>query len=192
MNDSGRAGAYESRAVFSDCRKYRYELWRVWNEELGIVAFIGLNPSTADEINDDPTVKRCCEYARLWKYGGICMLNLFSFRATNPEKMLAEADPIGSENDATIARVVSDAEMILICPGNLGQHGNRFTKVVNSLKQHRDKVCYLKLNKSMLPAHPLYLSKSLRPKKWWGEGNVVALFLTQTDDALSDHYARGV
>ena len=72
-------------AVFSDCRKYRYALWRVWDESKPVAVFIGLNPSTADEVNDDPTVKRCVNFAQEWGYGGLCMANLFAFMATDPE-----------------------------------------------------------------------------------------------------------
>jgi len=49
--------------------------------------FIGLNPSTADETSDDPTLTRCINYAKYWGFGGVCMANLFAFRATKPSAM---------------------------------------------------------------------------------------------------------
>ena len=78
-------------ATFSECRKYRYTLWRRWDGLFasGYAMFIGLNPSTADETNDDPTIRRCIGYARDWGYGGLCMTNLFAFRATLPKNMKA-------------------------------------------------------------------------------------------------------
>jgi hypothetical protein len=70
-------------AIFSDCRKYRFALRRNWDESKPYVMFIGLNPSTADEIENDPTINRCISYARSWGYGGLFMANLFAFRATD-------------------------------------------------------------------------------------------------------------
>ena len=66
-------GTIKKSATFSECRKYRYSLWRVWDESLPFVLFIGLNPSTADEIEDDPTIRRCINFTKEWGYGGMCM-----------------------------------------------------------------------------------------------------------------------
>ena len=66
-----------SDAYFSKDRIYRYALWRIWNHNLPKVVFIGLNPSTADEIEDDPTIRRCMSYADNWGYGGYIMGNIF-------------------------------------------------------------------------------------------------------------------
>ena len=64
---------------------------------------IGLNPSTADEVTDDPTVRRCINYAKAWGYAGLCMTNLFAYRATDPVVMKAVAEPIGPDNDRYLA-----------------------------------------------------------------------------------------
>lgn len=79
-------------AKFSDCRKYRYTLWRIWNESEPCVMFIGHNPSTADEKEDDPTIRRCINYSRDWGYGGLYMVNLFAYRATDPKDLIAATD----------------------------------------------------------------------------------------------------
>ena len=71
--------AIESGAGFSLCRTWRYKLWRRWSSAGPIVAFIGLNPSTADELNDDPTIRRCIGFARHWGFGGMYMLNVFAY-----------------------------------------------------------------------------------------------------------------
>ncbi|HHC7270859.1 TPA: DUF1643 domain-containing protein [Vibrio parahaemolyticus] len=63
-------------AKLSDCRTYRYELWRIWDEQKPYAMFVGLNPSTADETEDDPTIRRCIYFAKSWGYGGLCMANL--------------------------------------------------------------------------------------------------------------------
>ena len=76
-----------TEAFFSPDRRYRYWLLRVWDESLPVMAFIGLNPSTADETADDPTIRKCIKYAKAWGFGGLLMLNVYSFRATNPDDM---------------------------------------------------------------------------------------------------------
>ncbi|HDR1569813.1 TPA: DUF1643 domain-containing protein, partial [Pasteurella multocida] len=72
-----------NNAIFSDCGTYRYVLWRIWDTLLPRITFIGLNPSTADESNDDPTIRRCINFAKKWGYGGIYMVNLFAYRSTD-------------------------------------------------------------------------------------------------------------
>ncbi|TXY77881.1 DUF1643 domain-containing protein [Vibrio cholerae] len=146
-------------AEFSPCRNYRYELWRIWDKNKPYVMFIGLNPSTADEIEDDPTIKRCIKYAESWGYGGICMCNLFAYRATEPKDMLSANDPVGSSNDETLTRISKNAGIIVGAWGNHGIYLNRSTNV----KQMLSNIYALKLNASGEPSHPLYQKRSLRP-----------------------------
>jgi hypothetical protein len=69
------------KTIFSAGRHYRYVLWREWEAaNMEYAMFIGLNPSTADEVRDDPTIRRCAGYARRWGYGALCMTNLFAYR----------------------------------------------------------------------------------------------------------------
>ena len=78
------------RTTFSSCRTYRYVLWRELDAANPRYAlFIGLNPSTADEVADDPTIRRCKDFARRWGYGAVCVANLFAYRATKPAKLKA-------------------------------------------------------------------------------------------------------
>ena len=147
-------------AQFSDCRKYRYGLWRIWDEEIPYALFIGLNPSTADEVTDDPTIGRCISFAKNWGYGGLMMANLFAYRATNPEVMMQSEDPVGPENDQWLLQYADNAGVIIGAWGNLGGHMNRAEEVLMMLPD----ICYLKLNKTGHPAHPLYLSAELKPK----------------------------
>lgn len=74
-----------TNAILSEDRKYRYVLSRIWDESKPMVMIIGLNPSTADETKNDPTIIRCIDFAKSWGYGGVYMLNLFAFRATLPK-----------------------------------------------------------------------------------------------------------
>ncbi|GAB6073605.1 hypothetical protein JCM15786_02620 [Nautilia lithotrophica] len=78
----------QKNAIFSKNRKYRYVLSRIWDDTKEKIVFIGLNPSTADETIDDPTVRKCIAYAKKWGYVGFYMLNLFAYRATEPGKMI--------------------------------------------------------------------------------------------------------
>src|SRR5271157_168450 len=94
--------AIRSGATFSLCRTWRYKLWRRWSAAVPMVTFIGLNPSTADEINDDPTVRRCLGFARRWGFGGMSMLNVFAYRSTNPRALRAATDPVGPRNGAAL------------------------------------------------------------------------------------------
>lgn len=79
-------------AIFSPDRKYRYVLMRNWNATLKPVAFIGLNPSTANENADDPTIRRVINFAKNWGYGGVCMYNLFGIVSSKPEILTTDID----------------------------------------------------------------------------------------------------
>lgn len=72
---------------------YRYRLWRCWQPTLGSVLWIMLNPSTATEAEDDPTIRRCVSFADTWGFGGIDVVNLFAYRATSPLVMMSAKDP---------------------------------------------------------------------------------------------------
>ena len=79
----------------------------------GYAMFIGLNPNKADEILDDPTIRRCMTFAQAWGYDALCMTNLFAFRATKPTDMLAALDPIGSENDKHLVELSRGAGVVV-------------------------------------------------------------------------------
>lgn len=143
-------------AEFSECRKYRYALWRTWDDAKPYAMFIGLNPSTADEVNDDPTITRCINYAKEWGYGGLCMTNLFAYRATEPNEMMLVAEPIGLENDDWLKKLAKDAGVIVAAWGNNGAYLGRSSEILAVLPNLK---C-LKKNQTGEPAHPLYQSKS--------------------------------
>ena len=153
------------RTIFSPCRKYRYTLHRrvgFMFDSAGTGAFVGLNPSTADEHIDDPTIRRCVAFARDWGYRDLLMLNLFAFRATKPKDMLAAADPIGPQNDETLRLVASEAQLVVAAWGAHGSHLEREAAVCKMLPTMHA----LRLTKDGHPAHPLYLPKTLRPVLW--------------------------
>lgn len=86
----------QSGAAFSPCRRYRYRLWRTWGDAAPAV-FVMLNPSTADEIENDPTVERCERRARAMGFGGLRVANIFSLRSTDPTALYTSDDPVGPE-----------------------------------------------------------------------------------------------
>lgn len=123
--------------------------------------FIGLNPSTADEVKNDPTVTRCINYAKRWGYGGMIMSNIFAYRATDPKVMKAAQGPVGPDNDRWLLKLAKGADLIVAVWGNHGQfmgRGEAVMKLFNGRELH----C-LSLNKTGHPKHPLYCSSSLKP-----------------------------
>lgn len=124
--------------------------------------FIGLNPSTADEVNDDPTVRRCIGYARRWGYGGLCMTNIFAYRATDPAVMKAHPAPIGEENDRYLLGCAAGAGVVVAAWGTHGAHMGRGDQVRRMLPA----LLCLKSTQGGFPSHPLYLRKDLRPVPW--------------------------
>jgi len=152
----------KKNAILSEDRKYRYVLSRIWDETKPKVMIIGLNPSTADETEDDPTIGRCISFSKSWGYGGVYMLNLFAFRATQPKDMFNAQNPIGLENNSYIEIYSKKVDKIVCAWGNHGTYKNRG----NEIREKFDKLFYLKLNQTGEPAHPLYLKSELVPKKW--------------------------
>ena len=113
------------RTVFSSCRSYRYVLWREFDAANPAYAlFIGLNPSTADETRDDPTIRRCKEFARRWGCGAVCVANLFAFRATRPADLKSAPSPIGRANDRWLVRLAAEAEVVVAAWGIHGSYGS--------------------------------------------------------------------
>ncbi len=159
------------RAYFSDCGQYRYMLTRDWAHEKGTAVFIMLNPSTADEKEDDPTIRRCIGFAKRWGYGRIEVVNLFAWRATNPADLKKALDPIGVKNDAHIFDACDFTGPVIggIVIAAWGAHGgwnNRDNQVLGMLAQHDFPVHYLTLTKDGKPRHPLYLKNDLTPIPW--------------------------
>ena len=142
-----------SSAVFSDDRVYRYELRRVWAAG-PLVAFVGLNPSTADETVDDPTIRRCIGFAKRWGYGGLVMVNLFAFRATDPRVMRAAADPVGPANDEHLERLTGEVDQFVAAWGAGGTYMDRDLAVLPIIGWHLRALGH---TKDGHPRHPLYV-----------------------------------
>lgn len=157
----------DSGAVFSPDRIYRYALFRNWREGEGRLAVIGLNPSTADEVENDPTVTRCIKRAKFLGLSGLIMLNIFAYRSTDPKNLKLTNDPVGPDNNDSLVKYSSDATLVLCAWGNHGQLMNRSRQVVELLKKNNISLYVLKLNeKSGEPVHPLYQPYELSPTPW--------------------------
>jgi len=151
-------------ALFSPCGRFRYRLGRRWSEG-PLVAFVLLNPSTADEEGDDPTIRRCIGFAQGHGFGGLEAVNLYAYRATNPADLRRAGYPVGPENDQHITAAVSGCERVVLA---WGVHAGRLTRPAEVLRLLRDvgvsPYC-LRITSSGHPEHPLRLPKScaLRP-----------------------------
>jgi hypothetical protein len=118
---------------------------------------IGLNPSTADESLDDPTIRRCLSFARREICGGLVMLNLFAIRATDPKVMLRHSSPVGPQNDAVIQEYATSGGIFVAAWGAHGPHLNRAMEVRTLLRSAGVPLYCLGRTKSGSPRHPLYL-----------------------------------
>lgn len=156
-------------AAFCPCRTYRYSLSRVWNPGLPSIMFVGLNPSTADEREDDPTVRRCVGFARQWNFGGLTLVNLFAYRSTDPTGLLEADDPVGPGNDEHILARARAVDRIVLAWGTKGTLLGRDKHVLRLLPAAH---C-LGVTKNGHPKHPLYLAANtgVRP---FGRRSVIA------------------
>lgn len=160
-------GTSAAGAIFSDCEKYRYRLWRVWDESKQKVCFLMLNPSIADENQLDPTVTRCKKRAQALGYGGFEVVNIFALRSTDPTELYKTDDPMGSGNLEAIAEAVIDSDIVICawgCDGKLMDVGETVKNQICGF--FPEKLHYLKLNRDGSPTHPLYLKYSLQPTRW--------------------------
>lgn len=154
--------------AFSDDRRYRYVLWRHWGETAHprYLMVIGLNPSTADETQDDPTIRRCIGYAKAWGFDALCMTNLFAFRATDPAVMKAEEWPAGIEANRWLHCCARNAGLVLAAWGVHGTHRDRARRVVELFDNWGFPLHALGTTKDGHPRHPLYMPKTAVPQPY--------------------------
>ena len=155
----------KSGAIISEDCKYRYVLWRIWDSSIPLINIIGLNPSTADETVDDPTMRRCKSFSKEWGYGGFYMTNLFAFRTPYPKDLLKEVDPIGRDNNRWIKEISSKVDKVVLAWGTKGNINNRDAFVYNLVQE---KSYCLALTKDGFPKHPLYIKSGTRLQKFIG------------------------
>jgi hypothetical protein len=159
-------GDAASEAIYSDCERYRYALTRVWDATGGKVLFVMLNPSTATEVQNDPTVERCERRARALGFGAFRVCNIFAWRATDPRDMRAASDPVGPANDAAILEGAGWADSVVCAWGTHGAHLGRGPDVERLLRSTGLPLAHLGLSQAGHPKHPLYIAYAQQPEPW--------------------------
>lgn len=161
-----RKGDADSLAVYSPCERYRYALTRTWNPDGRRVLFVMLNPSTATEIANDPTVERCERRARALDFGAFRVCNIFAWRATDPRALHAVPDPVGPGNDPALHAGAAWADAVVCAWGTHGAHLGRGPAVEMLLRATGRPLFHLGLSKAGHPRHPLYIAYSVQPRPW--------------------------
>lgn len=170
-----RPDGWQQTAVFSSCQKFRYALTRMWmplddHDPDQVLVVIGLNPSTATEEVDDPTIRRCIDFARRWDKHGLVMLNLFALRSTDPRELYRALDRgediIGGKAQEAALDVLTEGRRVLCAWGAHGALNARSFEVAGRLHQlGRELVC-LGRTKDGEPRHPLYLRADTTPEQY--------------------------
>ena len=162
---NAQKGDAPSTAVYSPCEAYRYLLTRAWGDGPRAL-FIMLNPSTATEVQNDPTVERCERRARTLGFGGFRVCNIFAYRATDPRVMRAAADPVGPLNDRAILDSIPWADQVICAWGTHGAHLDRGAQVEALLRTTGRPLWHLGLTRDGHPKHPLYIGYAQQPMAW--------------------------
>lgn len=155
MSESKPALRADNRqgAEISDDGQYRYRLYREWDAQKPTLAFLMLNPSTADGSEDDPTIRRCINYAKDWGFGRLEVANLFALRSPDPDQLTEHPNPVGPENNEYVENVCYQADKVIAAwgaNGGLMDRGPMVTEMV-------DEILYaLDTTKDGHPVHPLY------------------------------------
>lgn len=149
----------QKSAVISECGQFRYKLRRTWDAALPILAFVMLNPSTADAEKDDATIRKCIGFATRFGYGGIIVVNLFAYRARDPKDLKAAGYPVGPANDDYILWAAIEGGGQVVCAwGTNANRTPRPAQVVKMLQAHGWRLKCLAVTNDNWPSHPLMLS----------------------------------
>ena len=151
-----------SEAHYSACERYRYLLRRRWRDG-PVWLFVMLNPSTATELANDPTVARCQTRAMNGGAGAMSVCNLFALRSTDPKALRRTDDPVGPANDAMIAAEVLFADRVICAWGADQAIGKRGLQVLDLIRRSGRQPLALQLNRDGSPKHPLYVAYSAEP-----------------------------
>jgi hypothetical protein len=163
LHDTVTRGSDLSGAVFSMCDRYRYRLWRVWDNHKPRIVWVMLNPSTADESVLDPTLRRVDDYSKRWGFGGFEVVNLFAWRATDPRDLRECPVPVGPVNNSQILDAANVAACVVAGWGATSWRfvAERRGKVSSLLLTHGHDIYCLRKSKSGHPVHPLYQPANL-------------------------------
>lgn len=170
----------KNQCYFSDCRRWRYSLLHRFDDQESslfgvlsgdgipekILPWIGLNPSTADEQQLDPTLRRVASFSKREGYDGFVMLNLFAWRDTKPEDMMRQVDPVGRDNDEVLKAWAKKAGRVVCAWGNHGGYMSRWRKVAGMLQDCGAELLCLGTNADGSPKHPLYVKGDSEMAPW--------------------------
>lgn len=143
----------ERGALFSGCNNYRYRLWRIWDKRLQIAMCVGLNPSTANWQDDDPTIRKLRDILKHYGYGGFYMTNLYALVSSKPAKLFSVSDP-QKANDQHLKEVMKFTGDMFACWGTFDSIEYRAKKVLQ-MAEHKKKLCFGK-SKFGIPIHPAF------------------------------------
>ncbi len=158
----------DAGAVFSADQQHRYRRWRGWGDPEQRILFVMLNPSTADELQLDPTVRRCVRFAQRWGYGALAVGNIFSLRSTDPAALYGVVHDHQRHN-WHLRRMAELAQLVIAAWGVHGAHQNRGAEVARILGRARPLRC-VGITKGGHPRHPLYLPGDSTPVPFMGHG----------------------
>lgn len=154
-------------AFISDDQRYRYSLTRIWDASGPIIAWVGLNPSTADHRIDDPTIRREMAFSRRWGYGGMIKVNMFGLRSANPHALTMVDDPIGPLNEATLWGETHGLVVIAAWGGSAPlDHHERIMTLAWRLRDERSTHVLGFTKGGLFPRHPLYVRADTDPTAW--------------------------
>lgn len=148
-------------AIISSCGRYRYVLTRHIPQHVNFnaptkVLFIMLNPSTADDKLDDPTIRRCISFAQRERATEMTVVNLFALRATDPKELSIHPNPVGPLNDHYLREQMREHEGSLIIAA-WGANKFAYDRAYKVRSMFEDRLWCLGQTKSGAPKHPLYL-----------------------------------
>ncbi|NTG73281.1 DUF1643 domain-containing protein [Agrobacterium rhizogenes] len=156
-------------AVISLCELYRYELRRIWDEDLPLLVVCMLNPSWADQDKEDPTLLALIHFARLWGYGGLLIVNFYAYRSPSPKEMFTQGrKAFGPDNDnyikAAVKYAAANGGKILAAWGNDGHIGGYHTYFTLLAQESKVDLICLGTTQSGQPKHPMARGKHRIPR----------------------------
>ncbi len=159
--------------IFSADGLHRFQLWREWSDDLflnrtkeGFVQFIGLNPSTADDKTDDPTIRRCKDFTKRWGYNSMCMTNLFTFITPYPKNLPDIEDGVKIRSRQIVFEIATEAKIVICCWGKFVCAKFQARLILTHLKEKGVQAFHLGLNDDGSPKHPLYLKADTQPQPY--------------------------
>lgn len=175
----------KTAAYFSEDRHYRYWLTRVWDDSKPMMCVIGVNPSTADETVNDPTIRKCRGFAMRLGFGGLLMLNVGAYRATDPREWHKAADPFGPGNSVGhIREYIAEMKRVTLVVAAWGTNCSRGTSLsrAQAITHSIPSLMCWGQNSDSSPRHPLMLPYST-PLELFGDEAV-----SKTSDTQMERY----